>query len=267
MENILQSLPVFLLIFCRITAFFVVVPVFSSQNVPTTFKIGLSFYIALVVFSTTGTGVVVQEDLGYVLLIFKEVLVGLLLGFIGYLMFMTIQTAGSFIDIQIGFGIANVIDPLTGAASPILGNFKYIIALLIFLGMNGHHYLLDAIVNSYNWVPLNHEIAARMSDGSLSQFLVRSFAQSFILAFQMSAPLVTALFLTDVGLAFLARTAPQYNVFVIGVPLKIIVGLVLLLVLMPTLTALFSSLFDIMFESMRNLLNVLGQAPPSGGNQ
>lgn len=188
-------------------------------------------------------------------------MIGLLLGFIGYLMFMTIQTAGSFIDIQIGFGIANVIDPMTGASAPIIGNFKYMIALLLFLSMNGHHYLLNAIVYSYNWVPLDNDLFVKMINGSLSEFLVRSFAQSFMLAFQMSAPLVTALFLTDIGLAFLARTAPQYNVFVIGVPLKIIIGLALLLILMPSLAALFQNLFDIMFESMQNLLGLMGKSP------
>lgn len=195
------------------------------------------------------------------MLIAREILIGLLLGFIGYLMFMAIQTAGSFIDIQIGFGIANVIDPMTGTSAPVIGNFKYMIALLMFLSMNGHHHLLDAIVYSYKWVPMNNDLFLGMIDGSLSEFLVRTFVQSFVLAFQMSAPLVTALFLTDVGLAFLARTAPQYNVFVIGVPLKIIIGLALLLVLMPGLAVLFQNLFDIMFESMENLLSLMGKSP------
>ncbi|MBY9081899.1 flagellar type III secretion system protein FliR [Paenibacillus sp. HN-1] len=258
MNSILQGLPVFMLIFCRITAFFVVVPVFSSRNIPMSFKIGLSFFVSLVVFTARGTGIVVQEDLNLVLLIVREVLIGLLLGFIGYLMFMMIQTAGSFIDMQIGFAIANVIDPMTGVSAPLLGNFKYMIALLLFLGMNGHHYLIDAIVSSYNWVPLDNSILSKMMDGSLSDFLIRTFGQAFMLALQMSAPLVTALFLTDIGLAFLARTAPQYNVFVIGVPLKIIVGLALLMLLMPTMAVLFQNLFNIMFESMRNLLTIMG---------
>ncbi|AIQ47848.1 flagellar biosynthesis protein FliR [Paenibacillus sp. FSL R7-0273] len=261
METLLQSFPVFLLIFCRITSFFVVVPVFSSRSVPMQFKIGLSFFVAMVVFSSGGTSITVPQDLTYIILIIREVLIGLLLGFLGYLMFMTIQAAGSFIDIQIGFGIANVIDPMTGSSAPIFGNFKFMIALTMFVIMNGHHYLLDAIIYSYNWVPIDNNLFVKMLDGSLSDFLVRSFAQSFMLAFQMSAPLVTALFLTDVGLAFLARTAPQYNVFVIGVPLKIIVGLALFLILMPSLAFLFQNLYDIMFESMQNLLKLLGNSP------
>ena len=261
MQTILQSYPVFLLIFCRISAFFVVVPVFSSKGVPTTFKVGFSFFVALVVFSANGTHLVVPQDISYILLIIREVLVGLLLGFIAYLMFMAIQTAGSLIDIQVGFGIANIVDPMNGNSAPIIGNFKYMIALLIFLSMNGHHYLLDSIINSYKWVPINNTQFINMINGKLSDFLVRSFAQSFVLSLQMAAPLVTALFLTDVGLAFLARTAPQYNVFVIGVPLKIIIGLGLLIVLMPGLSVLFQSLFSIMFESMQNLLNLLGESP------
>jgi flagellar biosynthetic protein FliR len=215
----------------------------------------------MVVFSAEGTGMSVAMDVSYILMVLREVLIGLMLGFIAYLMFMTIQTAGSFIDIQIGFAIANVIDPFTGASAPIIGNFKYMIALMLLLIMNGHHYLLNAIVYSYNWVPLDNEIFVKMMDGSLSDFLIRTFAQSFVIAFQMSAPLVTALFLTDVGLAFLARTAPQYNVFVIGVPLKIIVGLTLLALLMPGMAVLFQNLFEIMFESMQNLLNLLGKSP------
>ncbi|AIQ53317.1 flagellar biosynthetic protein FliR [Paenibacillus sp. FSL R7-0331] len=261
MDTLLQNFPVFLLIFCRITSFFVVVPVFSSRSVPMQFKIGLSFFVAMVVFSSNVMSITVPQDLTYIILIIREVLIGLLLGFLGYLMFMTIQAAGSFIDIQIGFGIANVIDPMTGSSAPIFGNFKFMIALTMFVIMNGHHYLLDAIIYSYNWVPIDNTIFLKMLDGSLSDFLVRSFAQSFMLAFQMAAPLVTALFLTDVGLAFLARTAPQYNVFVIGVPLKIILGLTLFLILMPSLGFLFQNLFEIMFESMQNLLKLLGSSP------
>ncbi|GAB6988928.1 flagellar biosynthetic protein FliR [Paenibacillus pini] len=261
MNMVLQSLPVFLLIFCRITSFFVVVPVFSSKGVPNIFKIGISFFISVLVFLTYGIHQQIPTDLSYVLLIIREILIGLLLGFVAYMMFMVIQTAGSFIDISIGFGIANVIDPMTGASSPMLGNFKYMFALLLFLTMNGHHYLLDGIIHSYDWVPLSNQLFMKLYNGSLSEFLIQSFGQSFVLAFQMAAPLVTTLFLTDIGLGFLARTAPQFNVFVIGIPLKIIVGLIMLLLLVPSFSYIFGELFGIMFESMQKLLAVIGHKP------
>ena len=142
-----------------------------------------------------------------------------------------------------------------------MGNFKYMFALLLFFTMNGHHYLLDGIIRSYDWVPLSNELFMRMADGSLSEFLIKTFGQSFVLAFQMSAPLVTALFLTDIGLGFLARTAPQFNVFAVGMPLKIIVGLMILFLLVPSFSYIFGDLFGIMFESMQTLLGIIGHKP------
>ncbi|GIP52250.1 MULTISPECIES: flagellar biosynthetic protein FliR [Paenibacillus] len=261
MEIILHGISVFMLIFCRMTAFFVVAPVFSSRGVPNTFKIGLSAMIALLILMIQGTNQVIPQDLGYVLMIIREVLIGLLMGFVAYLIFSVILTAGSFIDIQIGFGMANVLDPMTGASAPVLGNFKYIIATLVFLSINGHHYLLDAVIRSYNWIPLSNDVFQRIYRGGVTEFLVSTFSQSFTLAFQMAAPLVVALFLTDVALGFLARTAPQFNVFVIGIPLKIIVGLVVLLLLIPGFIYAFEHLFEVMFNALHNLFGTLGSRP------
>ncbi|MMZ62156.1 Flagellar biosynthetic protein FliR [compost metagenome] len=150
---------------------------------------------------------------------------------------------------------------MTGASSPILGNFKYIIATLLFLTINGHHYLIDAIIRSYNWIPLSNELFQKIYNGNVSEFLITTFSQSFTLAFQMAAPLVVALFLTDVALGFLARTAPQFNVFVIGIPLKIIVGLVVMLLLISSVVYAFQHLFEFMFKSLHNLLGVIGERP------
>jgi flagellar biosynthetic protein FliR len=261
MEIILQSFPVFLLIFCRITSFFVVVPVFSTRGVPMQFRVGIAAILSILVYLTFGIKEQVPADLSYALLVIREIMIGLLLGFVAYLMVMAIQTAGSFIDIQIGLGIASVFDPMTGASVPITGNFKYTIALLLFLSMNGHHYLLDAIMYSYNWVPLDNDFFLRLYGGSISDFLIKTFSQSFLLAFQMAAPIVVATFLTDVGLGFLAKTAPQFNIFVIGVPVKLIVGLIMLFMLMPALAVSFERLFNVMFEAMRTLLDVVGRRP------
>ncbi|WP_043922431.1 flagellar biosynthetic protein FliR [Paenibacillus terrae] len=261
MDMLLQSFPVFLLIFCRITSFFVVAPIFSTRGVPNIFKVGISGFLALIVYLTYGTHQQVPTDAAYVLLVGREVLIGLLLGFTAYLFMTAIQTAGSFIDLQVGFGMASVFDPMTGASSPLTGNFKFAIAVLLFLSLNGHHHLINAILYSYDWVPLTNDFFVKLYGGSVTEFLVRSFAESFLLAFQIAAPIVVATFLTDVGLGFLAKTAPQFNIFVIGVPLKIIVGLFMLLLLMPSFAFIFEKLFTVMFESIRNLLDIMGNRP------
>ncbi|UHA73923.1 flagellar biosynthetic protein FliR [Paenibacillus sp. 481] len=258
MEMLVQAFPVFLLTLCRISAFFVTVPIFSSRGVPTQFKLGIAFFISLIAYLLFGLGSTVPVDGTYVLFIIREVLIGLLIGFLANLFFTIVQTAGSIIDMQIGFGMANVVDPLTGTSSPMMGNFKYVFVVLLFLGMNGHHYLIDGIMKSFEWMPVDHNgFYSQIASGQVTEFITQSFAQAFMIAFQVSAPIIVALFLTDVALGFLARTAPQFNVFVIGLPLKIIVGLVLLLLVVPGLIYVMQQMFTSMFEALEQLLRVM----------
>lgn len=253
----MQVFPAFLLVFCRITSFFVVAPVFSSRTFPTTIKIGLAFFVSLIVFLTVGFDTKVTADATYILAIIREIFAGLLLGYVAYLFFTIVQTAGSFMDMQIGFGIANIVDPISGVSAPMLGNLKFMLMTLVFLSVNGHHYLLSAIMDSYKWVPLDNQLFQIYYSGNITQFLSRTFADTFLLALQISAPIVVAMFLTDFGLALLARTAPQYNVFVIGIPVKIIVGLALLILLLPGFSTLFQMVFDHMFIALEELFTIL----------
>ncbi|MGN7453809.1 flagellar biosynthetic protein FliR [Paenibacillus pasadenensis] len=262
MDAFIQGFPVFLLIFCRITSFFVVAPVFASRTVPARIKIGLGGFVSYLVYLTYGTGQQAVPNAVYVLTVLQEILVGLLLGFIVYLFFTLVQTAGAFIDLQVGFAMANVVDPLTGISAPITGNFKYMVLLLLFLTMNGHLHLLQALMNSYRWMPLDLHLYAFIADGTISEFLIKGFSQSFLLALQIAAPIIVAMFLTDVGLGFLAKTAPQYNVFVIGAPLKILLGVLLLVLLMPSLGVLFGHIFSIVFDFLGELFGDIQGGTP-----
>lgn len=257
MGIVLEFLPGFLLVFCRITSFFVTAPIYSTRNVPMHFKIGLSFFITLLVFLTVGFPTSIDWNSTYVLLLIREVLVGVLLGFIAYLFFTVVQIAGSFIDLQMGFGIVNVIDPMTGAQSPVFGNFKFFIATLLFLAINGHHYLLMGIMNSYEWVPLENQLFAAILDGGISNFLLQTLSTMFVLAFQLAAPLSAAIFIVDIGLGMLARTVPQFNIFVIGLPTKILVGFLIIFVMVPSFLYLFQLLFSQLFEAMNDMLMII----------
>ncbi|MWC26553.1 flagellar biosynthetic protein FliR [Paenibacillus sp. MMS18-CY102] len=257
MELIAQGFPIFLLIFCRMTAFFVVAPIFSMRGVPTTFKIGLGFFLTLIVFLTYGVKESIVPDATYILFVIREVLVGLLLGFVVYLFFTVVQTAGALMDLSMGFAMSNVVDPMTGASSPMMGNLKYMILVLVFLSMNGHHYLLTALMDSYKWMPLDNDLFAKIYSGDVSNFMALAFTETFMLAFQIASPIIVAMFLTDVGLGFLAKTAPQYNVFVIGMPLKILIGIVMLTLILPSMSGVFEHLFTNMFEHLQQLLTML----------
>ncbi len=261
MVTLLENYPAFLLIFMRITAFFVTLPFFSYRNIPNAHKIGFSFFLAWIMFfSLDPPAIGVDEQ--FFLLVIKEVLLGLTIGFSAYFILVAIQIAGSFIDFQMGFAIANVIDPQTGAQSPLVGQFLYTFALLLLITTNAHHLLLDGVFYSYQFVPIDQPFLP-MGDKNVIEFLIESFNSMFIIAFQMSIPVVGSLFLVDIALGIVARTVPQLNIFVVGLPLKIIVSFVMLILGMSALFLLMSQLFETMTYTMRGLMELYG----GGGNQ
>jgi len=256
-EVFMRALPIFLLIFCRVTAFFVVSPIFAYKSVPAIFKIGLGFFVSLFVMTMHGSQQTLVIDAQYILLILREVLIGIMLGYIVYLFFAAMQTAGGIIDMQIGFAMANVIDPSTGVSVPLLGNFKYLLMTLVFLMMNGHHYLLKGLMDSYIWIPVENNWFSRMADGSLAQFMIQSVVHSIIIGVQVALPLMVALFIADVSLGFLAKTAPQFNMFVIGFPIKILLGLFLLTLLIPGMSVIFDRIFSIIFNTIEQFFGIV----------
>ncbi|MDP5273455.1 flagellar biosynthetic protein FliR [Chengkuizengella sp. 2205SS18-9] len=257
MDIALQYFPNVLLIFCRITSFFVVSPIFSFKGLSTQYKIGLAVFVTLLTLMSIGLDEAIPVDGNYILFILREILVGLIIGFTAYLFFTVVQIAGAFVDLQMGFGMANMMDPITGVQSPILGNFKYMLAITLFLIMNGHHLLLRAIMESYEWIPLSNELFSNIYNGSISTFITSTFTNVFVLAFQMTAPLIAVLFLVDVALGMLARTAPQFNLFVIGIPIKIMIGLFVLFTIVTGFAYLYEDLFDKMFTRLEELIMII----------
>lgn len=250
----LSYIPTFMLVFARVLAFFVTLPLFSYRTIPTMFKIGFSFFLSLVIVSNMGS-TFIQVDHVFIFLLLKEVLVGLLIGLIAFIILSAVQIAGGFIDFQMGFAVANVIDPQTGAQSPLIGQYFYIFALLFLLSVNGHYLLIDGIINSYQFIPL--EAFIDFSE-LFSEFIIKTFNKMFVIAFQMAIPLVGCLFLVDVALGIIARTVPQLNVFVVGLPLKIAVSFTVLLFFIAIYIMLTRMLFETMFEAMRDLMLILG---------
>lgn len=257
MDEWLELLPAFLLVLVRITAFFVAAPLFSLRGIPNTFKVGLSFFVAVITFATVSVEEPLMLDMSFILLTVKEALVGLALGFVAALVIYSVQVAGAFIDFQMGFLIANLVDPQTGAQIPVIGNFKYILTLLFLLSVNGHHLLIDGVMRSYQLVPIE-EMYIALGSAGVAQFMARTFTQMFLIAFQMAIPIVGSLFLVDVALGILARTVPQVNVFVVGLPLKIFVGFCLILITLPGFFYLLQTVVREMVQSMGQLLQLLG---------
>lgn len=256
MEVLLTSIPVFLLVFIRVLSFFLVIPIFSYRTIPARMKIGLALYLAYVIVFTIDTDPI-EFDMVYILLVIKEAVAGIALGLIGYIILSAVQIAGGFIDFQMGFAIANVIDPQTGAQSPILGQYLYIFAFLFLLSVNGHHLLIDGIYHSYQFIPIDQPFL-HFSDENTVKLIGKAFSAMFIIGFQMSIPVVASLFLIDVALGIVARTVPQMNIFVVGFPVKILAGIIILFIVMGTMIYSVKSLFELMLYSLRDLMSLLG---------
>ncbi|WP_071459457.1 flagellar biosynthetic protein FliR [Bacillus massilinigeriensis] len=253
-----QYLPGFLLIFTRVTAFFLMLPLFSYRTIPAQHKIGLSFFLAILMYSTIKPPVLEMDGLFFLLAI-KEVLVGLAIGFAAAMILSAVQIAGGLIDFQMGFAIANVIDPQSGTQSPLTGQYLYMIALLFLLSVNGHHMLLNGIFHSYELIPID-QASFSVGDAKVAEQLIKSFNAMFVTAVQMSIPVVGSLFLVDVALGIVARTVPQLNVFVVGMPIKTGVSFIVLIAVMGAMMVVVTRLFGEMFATMKTLMELIGGA-------
>lgn len=245
----------FLLIFVRISGIFFMTPVFGSRNIPAYVKASLALLLAYTLYPVLfNANIKIPDALWlYLFAVLGELLIGLILGFVSSLVFSAIQMSGQLLDMQIGFGIVNIIDPQSGQQVPLIGNFKYILALVVFLTMNGHHVLLNALFSSFKLIP----ITGIAWNAKILDIIITLVQGTFIIALKISLPVLTALLLSDVALGILARTMPQMNIFVVGVPGKIIIGLFVLSLALPFYIFFLEMAFNGMYKDIYRILSFI----------
>jgi len=246
-----------LLVIGRTSGLFIISPVFSGRQIPIQIKIVLVFFLSgMIAFINPIMAEVPITNSGmFLIALGMEILIGYTLGFVAYVIFAGIQLAGQLMDMQMGFGIVNVIDPQSGTQVPLIGNFQYLLAIMIFLGVNGHHLLLRALNDSYQLVP----VLGTSYDGQILQFMMEMGLYMFVIGLKLAAPVVAALFMADLALGFVARTVPQMNVFVVGLPLKIGAGLVMVMMTLPVFIWFIQVLMERFFGYLDSLIVILGK--------
>ena len=227
----------------------VTAPVFQSRYIPVQAKMLFACTLALVVAPYIKS----DFDLGkftFLMAIFslvQEVLVGLLIGFMVNLTLYAVQIGGYFFDVSLGFGVINIIDPNSGTEMPLLGQFNYILALLIFLAINGHHTIIMSMIQSYDVIKPGMLFLKKEAVG----VFVNAFAGMFYLGFKIGLPIMGTIFLVDVALGIIAKLIPQINVFVMGFPIKILIGLIMLIFFIPIYILLVEVVFSNSGEAFR----------------
>ncbi|RRD95003.1 flagellar biosynthetic protein FliR [Clostridiales bacterium COT073_COT-073] len=214
----------FLLIFIRVLGMFMMIPFFGNQNVPRRVKVLLSFFIAVIMMQIMPLQAPVTADrpLAYGLAVITEFFIGWLLGFGVYLVYSVLTMAGQFVDVQIGLSMVSVINPLSQMQFTVTGNLYYFVLLFIMIMTRTYYYFLEGLKQSYRLIPLGKvQIGYKLYD-SLFIFL-RDY---FLMALQIALLVFFVMLITNAVLGILARTAPQLNMFVVGFPIKLILGLV-----------------------------------------
>jgi flagellar biosynthetic protein FliR len=245
----------FILVLLRSAGLFLTSPLFASRNIPTQVKAAWALLTAVLLIPTVPVdpATIPLTGMQFGLASVRELFVGFILGMAAFLLFVGIQLAGQIIDIQMGLGMVNIIDPLTSTQVSVMGQYFYLVATLVFLAVDGHHLLIRGIADSFQVVPLAGakfppEVALRMSD---------FFSEAFFIAFRVGAPVIGALFLTNLALGVLARTVPQMNVFIVGMPLSIAVGLVMVAVSMGFFVYVLRGLYQGLYRDLAVLVKAM----------
>ena len=226
-----DRLQIFILVMMRVSGLFVLSPILSHRTIPPMAKIGLVLLFSVLITATLqATPIAPVESLVELLgMAFKEILVGLVIGLVFTILFMALYMAGELVGYQVGFAMATVLDPTTQSNQSIMTQLWLVIATLIFLSINGHNLIISALADSYKVIQPGL-VAMTASAGEL---IIKYTAYVFVLGLKMAAPVMVTLFLTDISLGVVAKMMPTMNVFFVGFPLKIGVGLTVLAMSLP----------------------------------
>ncbi len=227
-----------LLALVRYSTFIFLFPVFN-RSMPWQAKAGLAALMALLVPANMGVEVTTTGEL--IAAVFQEIGVGMLMAFVVILVFGIIYFSGQLVDVPMGFGLVSIFDPQTGMQLPMFSQFFYLLSILIFLGVGGHLWLFRALAQSYQLLPAGEFFAL-----SVTAETIFALGQGlFSVGIKIALPVMGTLLLTDVSLGVVVRTVPQINIFVLGFPIKIFVGLVMVTLMLPFFVAVVSQLFAV----------------------
>lgn len=251
-----EHLDAFVLVLLRVSAIIIMIPVISEAIVPVKIKAALTIIIAVIIFPLVAPQMPPIKNVHFIQLIFLmmgEILIGLMIGFAARMVFAAIQIAGDIIGFQMGFSVASVIDPMSSAQVSIITELMYMIAMLVYLAVNAHHLFFQAIVQSYTLIaPLSFHFS-----GQLMQFIFDISRDMFVIALKIAAPIMAVMIFTNVALGVVARTVPQMNIFIVGFPLQISLGLIFLGITAPLFVRMTQGMFSALEGKLVTLMRLM----------
>lgn len=222
----IENLEYYLLILIRIASFIFVAPIFGDSAVPRQIKVGLSAFVAFFMYNLVDRpDLTYVSVVGYAVIVLKEGITGLLIGFAAYICNSIILFAGNIIDMDIGLSMATEFNPTTNTEVTISGNFYYYLVLLLLLISNMHDYILRAVCDSFSVVPIG---GAEFDWTHLLNAMTKYMGDLFVIGFRIFLPFFACIMILNCVLGIMAKVAPQMNMFSVGMQLKILVGLLVM---------------------------------------
>ncbi len=250
----IDNFELFFLIFVRITGFIYTAPFFSLKNVPVRVKSGISIFLAAIIFYTAQYEVPQYNGvIGYAYLVVVEALLGAIMGFFANIAYYIVGFAGNIMDMEIGFSMVNELDPITMTQTTITSNLYGYLVLLMMMATNLHHYFIRAIVDSFRVIDIGQAVFHPDMYKLMGTFL----KDYFEIGFRIVLPIYASILLVNTILAILAKVAPQMNMFVIGMQLKIFVGLFVLLLIIGLVPSVSDFIFNEMIGMMKDALQMM----------
>ncbi len=234
----------FMAIFTRLSGLFISAPLFSTYPIPTQVKIWLSAAIAFILFPIiqANTQFVVPTSVpALAMILFKEFTIGYIIGFCANILFIGIELGVNTFTIQMGLSADQALNPTSGGNSPVITQAFTYLASMIFIGLNAHQWLFSAIYNSFKSMPIGYVFT--ISPNFVEQVVIVT-SQIFSLGLSIALPIFGVLFITDVLLGFTSKMMPQMNIFMVSLPLKIYLGLLLSLIFMRPLAEKFALIIE-----------------------
>ncbi len=249
--NIVNLLPLFTIVLFRTASVLFFSPVFNQTGLPLLVKISLSLVIALVIFPTVSNSQQMLPDgvLPFVFLIFKEIAIGFIIGYGATLTFGAFVVAGDLISSEMGLQMAQMVDPIFGGNINPIAQLLQMLGLILFLALDGHHWIINALVLSYKAVPITEFFGSGMTMGKIMQL----FQGLFVSAIKIAAPIMIILFLVVVVAGLIGKSIPEINIFMIVFPMKIIVGFIVLGITFPFIVRAMEYVLNILRKDLYGL--------------
>lgn len=260
-ERVAVEAPLFLLVFTRIIALALVAPLLNSGSIPSIARVGLAFFVAFLVFPrVSSAGYPIPADvLSYVLLLVGEAMIGITIGFMLSAMFAVFQTAGQFFSLQMGFGASQVFDPLAQVSIPLTGQFFNMIAMFLFVTIEGFQKIfLTGVYYSFRSLRAIDFVIHR---NDVVTLVVSTLTTLFQQAMVLALPILGTLFLASVTMGLLAKAAPQMNLLMLGFPLNIGLAYLIMFLALPFILEGFAAVINGSFERIGTMFDMVLEAP------